>query len=294
MVPGRRHRAGARLRWSGVAMSLALASAPLATAPLAAQRTVDLRSVPISRVDTLLAWGRLAAAEQALYAAVEARPRAPEARGALAWYLASRARFGISDVLFAEALRFGADSGAVRRARATIAPWTVRHDGAEVTVPFVFAEDARTIGSFEVQVDGAPMRAVLDPNVSGVSVRTALAARSAGRGISVGARTLPRPRVAVDAKVPEGELRLGLDVLWGHAPVFDEVRGTLTLTARNAAPRVVEPAERIPFVLTMPGLWLVLRPGVAPAPVESPQGRVLLRGARWRVDVDASVFVIER
>lgn len=261
---------------------------------LAAQRQGAIRTVPLSRVDTLLAHGRLAAAEQALYAAVEARPRAPEARGALAWYLASRARFGIADVLFTEALRFGADGESVRRARATIAPYATRVAGPPSTIPFVFAEDARTIGHFVMRVDESVVRGVLDPNAVGLTAGSAATARAMARGVWIGDRQLPRHSIAVDSSLAPGEVRVGLDVLFGHAPVFDEGRGSLTLGGAAAAPRDGEPAVRVPFVLAMPGVWLVERSGVAPVSLESPRGRALLRGARWRLDPEQSVVVVER
>ena len=202
----------------------------LGSATLAAQRQSAIRTVPISRVDTLLAHGRLAAAEQALYAAVEARPRAPEARGALAWYLASRARFGIADVLFTEALRFGADSESVRRARATIAPYAARVAGSPSTIPFVFAEDARTIGHFVMRVEESVVRGVLDPNASGLTAGSTATAWAMARGVWIGERQLPRQSIAVDTTMAPGEVRVGLDVLFGLAPVFDEARKSSSIT----------------------------------------------------------------
>jgi hypothetical protein len=76
-------------------MSAALSAALSAVLPaeLAAQRG-PARALPQaapSRADSLLARGRLWAAEEALYKAVDAAPRAPAARGELGRYLASRA-----------------------------------------------------------------------------------------------------------------------------------------------------------------------------------------------------------
>lgn len=310
-------------RARAVASALVLvAASALIGAALTAQRPSLPRGIPLSEVDSLLAQGRLAAAERALYAAVEASPRAPEARGALGWYLASRARFGIADVLLAEALRFGADPAVIAHARATIAPYTVRHAGPVVTVPFVAAEDAQTIGRFEVRSASGLLIGVLDPNATGVAATSASEAGRVGRALWVGERRLPVGRVEVDPFVRPGELRLGLDVLIGHAPVFDEGAGTLTLggatadsrsdsrsdsrrdsrsdsrsdarsDARSGA-RGADVGTHVPFVLAMPGLWLVQRPGVPPAAIESPRGRAMVRGTRWRVDTERSVIVIER
>lgn len=83
----------------------------------------------------MLAMGRLAAAEEALYAAVDARPRSPSPRGALAAYLASRGRFKIAEVLFDEAQRFGASPQAIRAAKERMAPYrAVVADGPAVAI----------------------------------------------------------------------------------------------------------------------------------------------------------------
>ena len=163
---------------------------------------------PPSRAESLLARGRLAAAEKELYAAVDAAPRAPAARGELARYLASRARFTIAEVLFAEALRFGADTASIAQALMTIAPWHAEVDrrripgvrlpaaeaareGARLaaaaataggdspaemdtaTVMFSFANDDRVLGRFELRGRNGTVRATLDPRVNGLLLHSA-------------------------------------------------------------------------------------------------------------------------
>jgi hypothetical protein len=301
-VRSRRARA-----WLAAAALTGSALTPVAT--LGAQGGAA-RAGTLADVDSLLAHGRLAAAERLLYAAVEDRPRAPEARGALAWYLATRGRFVISDVLFTEALRFGADAGAVARARATIAPYRVRAEGPAATVPFTLAEDGRALGWFEARASRGPLRVTIDPGATGFTVSSAAEARALGNAFSVGERRVTVARAAVDPVVPAGELRIGMDVVLGHAMRFDERAGTLTLGdavpsgaldagagsgAGSEAGRLGRVVRlEVPFVLTMPGLWLVERPGARPVPVESPWGRALLRGSRWWVDVERSVVVVER
>ena len=282
-----------RVRQAASALGLVAACAANVTT-LPAQRALPPRAVPLFAVDSLLAQGRLAAAEHQLYAAVQARPRAPDARGALGWYLASRARFAIAEVLLAEALRFGADSAVVGSARAALAPYAARHHGPAVTIPFSTAEDAQTLGRFEVRTANGVLIAVLDPNATGVAATSTEAASGVGRELWVGERRLPVRRVEVDPFVRPGELRVGFDVLIGHAPVFDERAGTLTLGEPAGDSRGPEVDAQVPFVLAMPGLWLVERPGVPPAAVESLRGRALVRGARWYLDLDRSVVVIER
>jgi len=289
----------------------ALLTAVIAAAATAlpAQQAAGPGPLPLTAIDSLLAHGRLAAAERALYAAVEAHPRAPEARGALAWYLATRARFVIADVLFTEALRFGADSAVVASTRAVIAPFRARPTGPRVSVPFEFAEDGRLIGRFEMRGASGPVVALLDPNARGVAVANAAEVRRVGNSLRVAERSLRVSRVVVDSRLHPGEVRVGFDLLFAHGPVFDERTRTLTLGATDREAREARaspegddgllPAvpilrSELPFVLAMPGLWLVERPGVAPAAAESPRGRALLRGARWWLDPDRSVVVIER
>ncbi|TMG81156.1 MAG: hypothetical protein E6H78_17360, partial [Betaproteobacteria bacterium] len=66
--------------------------------------------------DSLLASGRLAAAESVYYAAVRANPRDPIARTALGKFLAARGATRVGAVLLEEARFFGGDSLALARA----------------------------------------------------------------------------------------------------------------------------------------------------------------------------------
>lgn len=68
------------------------------------------------KADSLLAEGRLAAAESAYYAATRQRPRDPQARAALGRYLAARGGVRAGAVLLEEAQFFGGDSAALARA----------------------------------------------------------------------------------------------------------------------------------------------------------------------------------
>jgi hypothetical protein len=127
---------------------VALAAIAIATSTSAADAAAQTRrELPVaapSRADSLLARGRLRAAEDALYAAVNGDPRAPAARGELGRYLASRARFTIADVLFGEALRFGADTPSVARARMAIAAFRPEVDRRRIPgVRLPAAESAR-------------------------------------------------------------------------------------------------------------------------------------------------------
>jgi hypothetical protein len=316
----------------------------------AAQARPDLPVAAPSRADSLLARGRLRAAEDALYAAVNANPRAPAARGELGRYLASRARFVIADVLYAEALRFGADTPSIAQARMRVADFRpeldrrripgVRLPAAEAareaarvaardaarasrepreprpaandarapfTVPMILITDGIAIGSFEVRGPGGTRRAVLDARVRGLLVSSAadsaLAPRAFGATTQgapllvpemfIGEQRLVGVPARVDREVPEGEVRVGFDVLWPLRPAFDEREGTMTLSPD--APRAVpDGAIQIPFALGFPGIWLVPVVGEAPVPIASARGRALLRASRWWWDGPAATIVVDR
>lgn len=183
-----------------VNLVVAFIGAALISAPaLRAQRVPP--PLP-SRADELLSVGRLAAAEQVLYAAVEAEPRQPAPRGALARYLASRARFRIAEVLFQEALRFGADTALVARALVQMAPYRAPADlrripgvrlpraiaareelrarrgyvftldGPQATVPIEFTEDGRTLARFRARGVRGTAWVTIDPAVEGVFINS--------------------------------------------------------------------------------------------------------------------------
>jgi hypothetical protein len=67
----------------------------------------------VGQADSLLAAGRLAAAESTYYAAARARPRDPIMRAALGRYLAARGATKVGAVLIEEARFFGGDSAAL-------------------------------------------------------------------------------------------------------------------------------------------------------------------------------------
>lgn len=278
-----------------------LVSAAVLCAPMASVAAQAPRLAQPSRADSLLAQGRLAAAEDALYAASDAKPRDAAARGALAAYLASRGRFSIALVLFDEAQRFGADPGRIALARAAILPYTsAAAAGEEVTVPLTPAREPRTLGLIPVRsVRAAPaiQLAAIDPNVTGVVMGREAARRfevERGRPLRelwIGDRRILRLAVRVDSLYGVDEIRLGLDVLWGLQPLFDERAGTLTLGRAISA---TDGAQQIPWILTFPGLQLVPQVGQAPLRIESVRGRALLRGTRWQIDPRSATIHVQR
>lgn len=283
--------------WSG---ARALPLLVLSCALVVNLQAQSVRPAEPGRADSLLASGRLAAAEELLYRASDTRPRDPGARAALAAYLASRGRFAIALVLFDEALRFGADPARVAIARAAILPYTSAvPTGEEITVPLTPARAARTLGQIAVRAargSSVTYAASIDPNVAGVVMGRDAASRfgvERGRPLPemwVGERRLSRLHVRVDSLYGNDDIRLGFDVLWAFQPLFDERAGTLTLG--RALPQ--DAVEQIPWILTFPGMQLVPRVGQAPMPIESAPARALLRGTRWQIDAGSATLRVER
>lgn len=269
----------------------------------AGRNTADRVVAPApSRADTMLALGRLAAAEEALYAAVDARPRSPAPRGALAAYLASRARFKIAEVLFDEAQRFGASPAAITRAKEAMAPYRVRvADGPVVAVPIApTVGDPTAILAFAARLSagGDSLMVRLDPTMHGVRVGRRVAERLRLHGgrtsLWIGERRLDDLQVHVDSLDTPDQVRVGLDVLWPLHPQVDTRAGILTLGRAPNAAGIAGPVEQVPFVLTFPGLQLVPRVGQPPVALESRAGRALLRETRWQIDAASATVVVER
>ncbi len=249
----------------------------------------------------MLAVGRLAAAEDALYAAADAAPRSPAPRGALASYLASRGRFRIAEILFQEAQRFGADPVAVRRAIAAMAPYRVAMaSGPVVAVPLTPNSEPQSLGSLALRATrgGEDLTAVLDVRVRGLqlgrrAVET-LRLRDGYVSIWIGDRQLERVEAFVNPTATPDEVRVGLDALWPLHPQVDERAGMLTLGRAPDLAAMAGRVEQLPFLLTFPGMQLVPQVGQPPMALESPAARVLLRGTRWQIDAATATLVVER
>jgi hypothetical protein len=282
----------------------AVAQTPPVTAP---SRAAQPPVAAPSRADSMLARGRLRAAEDALYAAVAATPRDPAPRGALGRYLASRGRFTIAQVLYEEAQRFGATRRIVARAIAEMAPYRpdTAQRGRGGTVRFAFAEDGMMLGSFVAEsapaanapavaasaagATGVPVPVTIDPRRTGFAVRD-----TAGvpRELRIGELRIPVRSPAIDSTIPAGELRVGVDLLWRYGFIFDERAGTLTLGGR--ASRSDRPVSYVPLMITFPGIAFVPSPGLAPIPMERAGARRWVRGTRWWLDPEQGALVVER
>jgi hypothetical protein len=155
--------------------------------------------------DSLLAEGRLAAAESVYYAAVRQHPRDPLARAALGRFIAARGGTRAGAVLLEEAQFFGGDSAALARSLVPLyvrladyesleklrpdvltaaerrrAIWLARQPrearlrDSVVVMTYRAIGDGRGIGTVIIRLGKTELPAVIDPRVSGLIVPSAV------------------------------------------------------------------------------------------------------------------------
>jgi hypothetical protein len=221
------------------------------------------------RADSLLAAGRLDAAESTYFAAVRARPRDPVVRAALGKFLAARGETIAASVLLEEARDFGGDSAIIARALAplylqqrefgklgTLRPdvlseperrrvaWLAKNPPSAtlpdsiVLAAYRASANGDGIGTVMLRIGGAQLPAVIDPRVSGLVLPSVASVdlRAFGtdaRG-TVGVLSSARIGAATLTNIPTiigdaSGARIGFDVLSRHSPTFDPVRGTMIL-----------------------------------------------------------------
>lgn len=165
----------------------------------------------VFQADSLLASGRVAAAESMYYAVSSSRPRDAVARAALGRYLAARGALNVGATLLEEARLFGGDTASIARALAPIfgslgnyralsvlpgsplssaeqnrVRWLVGHapvlefPDSIATLPYQPITDGTALGAFVIGIGERTMDATIDPNVSGVVVRGQAARRRGG------------------------------------------------------------------------------------------------------------------
>lgn len=265
----------------------------------------------VAYADSLLASGRVAAAESTYYATSSSRPRDAIARAALGRYLAARGALRVGAVLLEEARLFGGDTIAIARSLAPIynslgdyralvtlpasplsAPerervrWLVGHqpvlefpDSID-TLAYKPVSDDTGLGVVTIVLGDRPIEAVIDPRTSGIVLRGNARRR---RGLKV----FGTDSTGVIAVVPE--LRIG-DVALSNVPIrleTDEslVRGSPPLSSigldvlQHLAP-TFDPVART-ITLRRAGQIAATTAGTRlPIMVESTGARVLLDG-RW-------------
>jgi hypothetical protein len=158
--------------------------------------------------DSLLAAGRVTAAESLYYAASSASPRDPGARAALGRYLAARGALRIGAVLLEEARVFGGDTASLARALVPVyralgdyralaalpksplsppeqdrAEWLVTHpqtleiEDSVAVMTYRPVGDGTGVGVVSIHLGERTIDALIDPRVSGLVLRGAAARR---------------------------------------------------------------------------------------------------------------------
>lgn len=165
----------------------------------------------IAQADSLLATGRVAAAETLYYAASSARPRDAVARAALGRYLAARGALRPGAVLLEEARQFGGDTAGIARSLAPIygslgdyralaslpasplsaaeqkrVRWLVSHapvlefPDTVAVLSYRPLTDGTGIGVLSLGIGERTLDAVIDQRVSGILLRGKAARRRGG------------------------------------------------------------------------------------------------------------------
>lgn len=203
----------------------------------------------IARANSLLAAGRVFAAESLYYAAVRRAPRDAQARLALGQYLAARGALRVGAVLMEEARFFGGDSKEVARHLAPVyerlgeygalaslpasplpypqrarAEWLREHpqalSGPDSVTLALLPSDSRTFGRVLLVIGGDSVMAVLDPRATGLTLDTSWARGKSVRAFSARGERDARRMIGV---VPA--VRLGEITITNVAVSFDALRG---------------------------------------------------------------------
>jgi hypothetical protein len=280
--------------------------------------------------DSLLASGRLRAAESAYYAAVRAQPRDPIARAALGKYLAARGATLVAVVLLEEARDFGGDSAALARTLAPMytslrnysallalkpdvlssaerqrARWlasnapSVAFGDSVVLLTYRPAANGTGIGTVLIRLGRTELPAIIDPRVSGLVLPSSL--RGDVRTFGTSGETLvavtPSLRIGalmfsnVPTTVAEGgTVRVGFDVLSRHAPSFDPVRGILVLRRGVARRDPPVVGSRVPALYDTNGLRLLI--GGRWQPTSAGLASMMLATRAWMWDAKRGDVVL--
>ena len=269
--------------------------------------------------DSLLALGRVAAAESAFYAAAATRPRDPGPRARLGQFIALRGGTRAGAILLEEARQFGGDSVMIalalaplyarlgdykaiaalepspltpdERARATYlasSPTRVVFRDSVVRVPYR-AGRAAGLGTVLLRVARTELSAVIDPAISGLVLPATMRAEvrifgdtTSGVGVvsvRVGSQTFEN--VPVTLAVGDEPVRIGFDVFQMFSPTFDPRAGRIALRRPERRWRPGA-GTRVPALYGEGGMLLLFN-GVWTSS-SSPNAAQLLSARAWTWD----------
>ena len=217
--------------------------------------------------DSLLAIGKVAAAESAFYAASSARPRDPGPRARLGQFIAARGGARAGAVLLEEARQFGGDSAAIARALAPLYTRLADYGALVALEPsaltpleraraeYLAANPTRAalrdsvarvpyragrgagIGTVLLRIGRAELSAMIDPATVGLVVPATMRTDLRMFGDSTSIVGVATVRIGsqlfenVPAMLAVGDepIRIGFDVLHALSPTFDPQSGQITL-----------------------------------------------------------------
>lgn len=269
--------------------------------------------------DSLLALGRVAAAESAYYATSSARPRDPSARARLGQFIASRGGTRAGIVLLEEARQFGGDSAAIARALAPLYsrladytalaalepspltpferaradylaanPTRVAFHDSVVRMPYR-AGRAAGVGTVLLRIGRAELSAMIDPATFGLVLPATMRSdvRMFGDSSSVVGVVTARIGSQAFENVPvtlasgDEPIRVGFDLLQALSPTFNPHAGQITL---HRPERRWRPGggTRMPALYDQTGLRLLFNGAWMPS--SAPGAAQLLSGRAWTWD----------
>jgi hypothetical protein len=272
-----------------------------------------------AQADSLLARGRIAAAESVYYAASYRHPRDPVARAQLGRFIASRGGARAGAVLLEESRRFGGDSAEIAR---WLAPLYVRlgdykalaelspsplSENEQARAKYLAANPTRVtlrdsatrlpyragrgtgLGTVLLRIGRSELAAMIDPATTGVSLPATMRSdvQVFGDGASaVGVVTLrigsqAFENVPVTLTTDDAPIQIGFDVLQSFSPTFDPAAGHVTLRRPERRWRPA-PGTRVPALYDTSGVRILFS-GVW-TPTSVPAAARLLAGRKWTWD----------
>lgn len=265
------------------------------------------------KADSLLAAGRIQAAESAYYAAARYRPRDPRARAALGRYLAARGAPKVGAVLLEEARQFGGDSAALgvalvpmyaragdyrslaelrpdviseparRRARwLSENPEVARFADSVAVLTYRPLGDGRGIGTVLLRLGRSELPATIDPRVTGLVLPAGSPGETRAFGRE-GSRTLAVLR----------SVRVG-GVEFTNVPVTIEAAGEPVRIGFDVLARLMPSFDPVAGLLTLRRVDRRSRPpdGVHLPTLFDGNGLRLLIGGRWHPTTSANASLL--
>lgn len=180
-------------------------------------------------------------------------------------------------------------------------------DGPDSSTVRLGSSNAETLGEIALVIGRDTLRVDIDPRVQGIVLDTSWLRRKEVKrfastydndwrnvagvvlGAGMGEFTLRNMPASFEATGDRRRARIGLDVLGGVAPTFDEMAGTL-LIRKGGRVGDGTPGERIPTLIYPGGLFLVRRDGVFP--LTGLPARAVIAGRPWTLNARRGELIV--